>query len=516
MEDSKEYGNKSINADLLSNAEYSSNMEPKELEKLTPEDQEAYQKAMKRLFWLNVLKIVVISLCKLSYGYFLVIFNPLSSIIFPNVYHFTKEEIKIEVGDVNMFFYMGSAAFGLIGGWLAEKVGRKRLIIIFDIVSIGIFIGYWFQNIYVLKVIRFLNGGVSSCQYMVSSVLISELFPKSISGVANVSMFSLSTAMIFMALVVPTKVFSEAYVLEHWRYFLCWPAPFFLVKAILMIILFKTDSPRWLVRKLKVPEHIESDSDESQDYLKEQLKDIYKITYRHSQVNAVVDSTVKMHHQSKEELSKKGDLKLLFSKTYKRQMLVVFILAMAAQFNGVSYLSLYSKEVFNRVSNNGNDVTFCLGLSKLFGGVIAIIFAKSFGRKFNLLFGTLLQALSLSSILLAIVTASPVFSYIGMMGFGFGFAIGLGGALVSYTPEIVPSLGVSLSLFFTNSVSIANSKLLPIVAPAVGDKNVVIFFICCCIIMAFLIDATAVETKGKQEAQIVAEFQEGKCMTLKY
>lgn len=517
MQGNKEDEKKTLNSDLLSNSEFQDTIANEDhREARSPQETEAYEKEMRKQFWQNFAKIAVVSLCKLSYGYYLVIFNPLSGIVFPHVYHFNKEEIKHQEGDVNMFFYIGATLFGLIGGWLAEKLGRKRLIIVFDVANVIISVCFWFPNIYFLKVIRFFNGGVTSCHYMVSSVLIAELFPRKVSGVANVSMFALSTAALFLALVLPTKVFSEEFVKENWRLFLCWPAPIFFVKAILMLWLFKTDSPRWLVKKIKIPDHMEPESEEAETHIKETLTDMYKITYRHSQVNEVVESTAKMYRENKEKISAIRSLKLLFSPTYRTQMLTVFILAISAQLNGVSYISLYSKEVFNRVSNNGNNVTFCLGVAKLFGGPVAMIFAHLFGRKLNMIIGALLQGFSLASILLAIIIASPVFTYLGVVGFAFGYAIGLGGALESYIPEIVPSFGVSLSITITNTVSIANSKLLPLIAPSVGDKNVVIFFMCCCFLLAALIDATALETKGKQESEVTSEYPKNKCKSFKY
>lgn len=516
-------------SDLLSNADYSSTIilpgeekeDPSQLNQsqenqaFVPADKEAYKKAMRKQFWLNVLKIAIVSLCKLSFGYYMVVFNPLSGTVFRNVYGFSEEEIKRHEGDVNMYFYIGAAGFGLVGGWLADRLGRRRLIICLDLCIIVTLLGYWVENIIVLKIVRFFNGGLGACSYMVATVFISEIFPKSISGVANVAMFAFSTATIFLGLDIP-GMFSDEVIEEHYRYFLVWPVPIFILKAILMIILFKNDSPRWLVKKLKAPDHLEPDSEESNNHLKDQLADLYKDTYRHSQVHKIVDSTFKMHTQTQEGGMKKASFRALCSKTYRAQMVAAVILSVAGQYNGISYFTLYSKEVFDRTSNNGKEVTNYFGLSKLFGGVVAIIFAKSFGRKFNLLFGALLQALSLVLILIDFETGYTVFSYIGVVAFGFGFAIGLGGGRMSYLPEIIPSVGVSLSVFITNGLTALNSRLLPEVAPAVGDRKVVIFFLMCCLLSAVLVDATTLETKGKQEVQITKEYQERKCKSFQY
>src|SRR3990167_8203643 len=207
-----------------------------------------YEDRMAAIARKNLLRICALALFGIGFGYYIAIFNPMGEPILKDVYGFDATTRKQYIGNINMLFSLGALTAALVSGSISERIGRRRLLIIYDVLSIGMALLYSYQNIWVLHCNRFLSGFLGSGVSMVSTILISELLPKKISGMGNVALFSFFTFCVFVAY-VQQNIFSRETLVTHWRYFLSWPAIPLAIKAILVPWLIGMESPKYIVRQ---------------------------------------------------------------------------------------------------------------------------------------------------------------------------------------------------------------------------------------------------------------------------
>lgn len=456
----------------------------------------SYEKRMKRITCRNLMKIILASIYGINFGYYMAIFNPLGNPLLTSVYKLNDEEFKQIIGNINMLFPIGAFFATLVSGPIAEKIGRRKLIIIYDFMCVGSIALYWIQDLRVLQVTRFLNGYIAAGSGVIGAITLTELLPKTVSGAANAVLYS--TIVIFAcAAYIQAKFLSRDTMITHWRIILCWPIIPLFLKAVLLPFFFTKESPKYYMKQNATDENV-----------RERIKSIYNDTYRDSKVSEITDLTMAM--VEKEIEAGAGNIevfKRLFTANENRKRVTTgFFLSISQQLSGVALINLYSKDIFDRILGNGNEVTFVLAISKAIAGVVCIISVKVFSRKFNLMAGLLLQSLSLYAIYVASYYQLRLLGTVGAFVHTMGYAIGLGGALNAYLTEILPPVGVSITLS-TAWLGLATfGKLIPILAATFGDPMLLLAFSAMGLICFFIMDWRIIETKGKSEAAVYVEF----------
>ena len=463
-----------------------------------------YEERMQVIARKNLLRISALALFGIGFGYYIAIFNPMGEPVLKDVYGFEPNVRKQYIGNINMLFSIGALVAALVSGPISEKIGRRKLLIIFDVASVGMALLYSYQNIWVLHFNRFLSGFLGSGVSMISTILISELLPKKISGIGNVALFSFFTFCVFIAY-IQQNIWSRETLVTHWQYILSWPAIPLAIKACLVPFLIKVESPKYIVK--------ESFDDPD---LQSKLESVYKETYRESQVADMTSSTIKIYSEQRQSVKDGGSaggnqslavFKLLFTPLMKRRTVTGLILAFCNQLTGIGYFAFYSTDLFDRISGNGKKVTLFIALSKVVGGLVAVVFIKNFGRKFNMMFGVVLQAISIFAILTGAITGQGWIAFVAVMVYMVAYAFGIGGVFNAYLAETLPPTGVSMGSALNWTFNAIIAKTLPILAAPVGDQNLLLGFGILCTIHVFLIDWRVLETKDKSEETVIQEFK---------
>ena len=466
---------------------------------------EHYEARMDSIQKKNYLRILILSLYGIMFGYYLPIFNPLGDPLLRDVYKLDPKEIPRVIGNINMLFSIGCLFSVLCSGPISEKIGRRKLIMVLDVCNVFIISMYWFENIYLLQVARFLSGLSSAGLGMVSSILITESLPKSICGVANSLLFAISTVFACFAYFQQT-IFSRDQIVRNWQFILCWPIIPGLLKAVCLPLIVNSESPKYHVSRFA--DHPE---------VSEKVREVYQETHRTSQVHHLSDITIRVHLEERlAARSASRGFSILCSPLMRRRFLTGIVVISFNQLCGTTFFSIYSTDLFNRISGNGKQVTTALAVMKVVSAFIGVFCMKSFGRKVNLMFGILVQGLSLSLILASMNYKVPLLGYVGVGTFMIGFAVGIGGAFQAYLTEILPPKGASICnamLWAANSLIV---KLLPIVSGLYGDEMILFGFAGLNFIGFFILERVLIETKNKTEDVIIEEFKSRKLRFLDF
>lgn len=263
---------------------------------------------------------------------------------------------------------------------------------------------------------------------------------------------------------------------------------------------FLLKSPRWLVMVGK----------------DEEAEQTLEVTVGKENAKSHADKIRQVVNDSDAEGSLLASLK---HRHYFIPVLIVFAIAILNQMAGINSILQFSASMLKESGLGSNYAAILGGVTitaiNFIATIIAVFMADKFERKFIVVFGTLMVALTL------IITGSMIFILptgilkgcvllVGFVSFVFFFAIGPGSYVWVIMSELLPNnirskaLGVAL---FLNSMAsaILASVFLPITA-AFGDSSV--FFICgsCTLLYCFIVFKFVPKTSGRSLWDIEKEF----------
>lgn len=316
-------------------------------------------------------------------------------------------------------YFSGVMVGGLVFGVLADKLGRKPVMLITLFIPILIGVGIAFANSYVLfLVLRFLQGAFMQGLQTSTYVLAMELFLPQYRGVAGAVLECYWGVTVVMLAGV-------AYLLQSWRYIqLAITLPSLLAIPYIWLI---PESPRWLLTRHR---------------FSEAEKWISKMT-RHNKLEypSQVMESIKLHLDKSEATSVRQYtfMDLVATPKIRKRSLILFYLwfAVAVGYYGLSLsvTSLPGNKYFNFATS---------GSVELVAFILVVIIIKRFGRRKSLLAFFLIGAISCitagalsffskkGSMMSEVSTGLAIFGKFGMGGvFSLTFL---------YTSELYPTV----------------------------------------------------------------------------
>lgn len=432
-------------------------------------------------------------------GYCSAIFNPMAKIILQRVYLFDpvadKAKIDSTTGLINAVFAIGAMVGVFSVGIVANKIGRRPLVYASEIVGMSVCILYFITSLEIMILARFISGIVAGMS-SIGGIIISELLPNRISGFGNASGYIIGTFAMLCGYATQ-NVMSEDTLFTYWKQIICITVVTSSARLIVLPMFLKSDTPKYIYN-----------STQSEDEIYNKIKACYKHIYSFDDVDKATFEAIKTFNQQKQEARKVGFGELFSPKFVKRTWAGCF-LAFAQQICGINFFIFYSDRIFDKISGNGKAMTLVIGISNFTAGFIALDLIERLGRKFNFVFGSLIQAFSLAFLLIGIgleiflITAAAACIYI------MSFAVGLGSSYGAYMNESLPPVGVGLAVAIQWIFTAMIGYLTPILDDQFGEINILTFFAGVCLILFFVLGKITIETKGKKEYQIDEKFAKG-------
>ncbi|NHJ21345.1 MAG: sugar porter family MFS transporter [Candidatus Lokiarchaeota archaeon] len=315
---------------------------------------------------------------------------------------------------------IGAIIGAIIGGSLADRYGRRKMIIIAAIIFAGGAIGTSLTfNIIFLIIGRVIVGIAIGMASFIAPLYISEMSPPRIRG----SLVSLNQLFITIGIVISYLVDYALTPISGWRYMLGLAA----IPAIILLIamIFMPSSPRWLVNNGEM------------EKARSTLIEIRRTNDINNELNEISTSLDKQ----------KGGRKNLFNPLIRPAMIVGISLAIFQQVTGINTVIYYAPTIFEFAGFQSAAAaifaTIFVGIVNVLFTLVAIFLLDRVGRRKLLLLG--LTGMSGMLIMLGIVFFLPsllnqlgtlaAISLISYVGF---FAIGLGPVFWLLISEIYP------------------------------------------------------------------------------
>lgn len=403
-------------------------------------------------------------------------------------------------------WYVSSALVGCIAGvsvagWLSDKYGRKRILllagILFSISAIGCSLSGSFTSLVLYRLIGGMGVGIAS---MLSPLYISEISPPESRG-RLVSLYQFSIALgILCSYFVNARLLNSSQVGlldneslqlvfkdEVWRAMLGMEA----IPALLFFLLVTSipKSPRWLV--------VNGQTEKASKILSR----IVGPESAASEIKEILDTV------SAEKIS----LRMLLEPGLKLAVLLGVSLAVLQQFTGIDAVIYYGPKI---LEGAGFELNEALGGQVLIGSInlsftiLAILMIDRFGRKPLLIVGTAGMFVSTTAIglLFAFGLAEGILLLSFILVFIACFAFSLGPVVWVILSEIYPTRirGRTMSIA-TLAVWIGTATLgqmIPIMLEKLGPAITFWIFALFCIPTLYIGVRLLPETKGKTLEEI--------------
>lgn len=384
----------------------------------------------------------------------------------------------------------------LTSGMLADKLGRKPLLLLSALIFVLTAYGTGaFSNFQYFLLARFGGGIAIGIASGLSPMYIAEVAPASIRG-KLVSLNQLTIVIgILAAQIVNWLLVSDDTtwnVAMSWRW-MFWSAAFPAL-AFLVLAAFIPESPRWLAMKGR------------RERATQILTRIGGNTYAQSELSSLQNDM--------ENKQKQGGLSLLFSKPYRRVLMLGIIVAMFQQWCGTNVIFNYAQEVFQSAGYDVDNTFINIvvtGIANLAFTFVAIYTVDRLGRRALMLLG----AGGLAGIYLILGTCyyfevSGIFMVVLVVAAIACYAMTLGPVTWVLLSEIFPNkvrgVAVATGTFALWVASFILTYTFPFLNKALGTAGTFWIYtaICAAGLVFFLFRMP--ETKGKSLEQLEKEM----------
>ena len=396
-----------------------------------------------------------------------------------------------QLNDAQIGLVVAAASLGcipgaLFAGRLADRFGRKRLMIVTSILYIIAAIGSGIASSYDQLVMYRLVGGVAiGMASTLAPIYISEVAPPKFRGrLGMLQQLAIVTGILLSFIsnyLIVNSHWSGLNNDNYWRYMLAAaviPSVIFFI-----LLLLVPESPRWLVSKSRVEE------------AEKVFGNIYSSKEGAAQVKLVKDDIMS------ESTPALADV---FTPRFRKVVIIGLVFASIAQLTGINIVFYYAPLIFEKTHVGGSVLfqTVLTGVVNLIFTLLAFPLIDRLGRKKLLLTGSwimglcmfTLSALFYFSMLDNYFVLITIFVYIG------GFACTWGVVLWVYVAEIFPNkirgTATSIAVFGNWVANSIVSLTFPIMLAGLGAASTFGIYGLINISMVLFVTRYIFETKG--------------------
>lgn len=401
---------------------------------------------------------------------------------------------------------LGCLIGAMVCGWLADRIGRKKLLIgsalVFLFSSIATGAMSTFNSFLIARFFGGIGIGIASG---LSPMYIAEVAPSHIRG----KLVSLNQMTIVLGILaaqitnwliadpIPAE-FTSADIAASWNGQMAWRWMFWAAAvpsvAFLVLAFFIPESPRWLVLKAR---NAEASS---------VLSRIGGMEYAQAELAAVTAAN--------QADAQQGGLRMLFSKPMHKVLIIGIVIAVFQQWCGTNVIFNYAQEIFQSAGYAVGDVLFNIvitGVANVLFTILAIYTIDKLGRKALMMMG--------AGGLCGIYAILGVCYYFHVTG--IGMVILVVAAIACYAMTLGPCTWVLLAEIFPNrvrAIAVATSTFalwvgsatltytFPLLNNALGSYGTFWIYSAVCLAGLLFCIFMLPETKGKSLEQLEKEL----------
>lgn len=387
---------------------------------------------------------------------------------------------------------IGCVAGAMFSGYLSDKLGRKKVLILssilFTISSIGTAIP---QNLNLFVVFRIIGGLGIGIASMISPMYITECAPAEIRGrLVSINQLGIVSGILLIYFVNAgiAGLYDEWWnVNTGWRWMFgsgIFPSIIFLI-----LLFFVPESPRWLAQVGR--------TGEAETVL--------------TKINGSVKAKAELKEIEEAINTETSSFSELFRPGLRTALFIGIILSIFSQATGINAIMYYAPEIFKSTGDGSDSAllqTILVGIVNLLFTIVAIKYVDKAGRKGLLLAGSAGMAICLAIIGTAfyLQAVRGYLVLVAILAYIACFATSLGPLTFVVIAEIFPNRArgraMSICLFFLWTAVYFVSQFFPILLESIGSAYTFWIFMATSIVAFLFVWKMVPETKGKTLEEI--------------
>lgn len=378
----------------------------------------------------------------------------------------------------------GTVIGAMLGGLPADRFGRKPTLLGIGILFLLSAFGSALATDVTWFIVFRLLGGLAIGSASVSAPLyISEVAPAKSRG-QLVALFQFNIVFGILLAYVANYFIAQTALENSWRWMLGWVGLPSLLYAV--AVLFVPESPRWLVIKRN-----------DVDTARRTLQRIDPET---------AESTLSSILASRHDDTKGTQNESLFSKQYRRPVMLAFLFAFFNQMAGINAIIYFAPRIFEMTGLGKSSALLSsagIGLINFIFTFIALNLIDRYGRRTLMWIGTVVLILTLSLVSYAFFTERfglvPVYLFVYIAFFGLSQGAVIWVFISEIFPNAVRASGQALGSFTHWVFAALITNVFPYFAnrPDIGGGPIFAFFAVMMVLQLLYVWKLMPETKGK-------------------
>ena len=454
----------------------------------------------------NYTRMFFISLGSFAFGYYLVITNVLAKPLTKGVYGMNKDDQKTYTGYFGSLFSLGAMVSVALSGYLTKSIGRVKLCLVTDIACILHALAYSIESIPVLLLMRFFSGFIGGVALVVNPIISKELFPPQIAPLGGTMSFTVICTFLVVAALTNPIFGGEEGLTKHYRIVLLLPAFLNLLRiGFVAALLLGHETPNYyfernwprvkLAKTLLKTMRLFYTEEDAKEVTKQKLK-------VNDELQRMLAKNRKKGNSAKQGTSVNVGLRALFTRRYRKQFLVACLLNACQQLTGINVIGFFSTQIFDDINGSGGAITVIITFGMFSSAVLSNVVVY-FGRKICLVISSIWSGIMYLVIIYGISVKSIAILAPSCYIYVLFYSFGLGSILAVFLSELIPPVGVGISVIFRWLTAAILSLLAPVMMKAIGVSWMFFIFFVLCMITGVFIQLTCVETKGKTQQEII-------------
>jgi len=428
------------------------------------------------------------------FGYVMSAFNPISEYIRHGAF---PEEVPETLHNLmTSFVPLGAGVGALSAGKIASSIGRKKLMIVLDLICIIGTVLTLVPSPYSLVFGRLIQGYCVGANSSLVPLYINEVSPKEIGGTLGTGNQLLITIGVLIPPVLAVIGNPKS---DYYRVILAGAGVSPIIRLLGTLLAFNHETPKYLVSIGK----------------DEEARQVLTKLYTDGRAEEELQGLKRQKDLEAE--SGKLTMKDIFSPKYKLRLVIGIMVAVFQQLSGINAIILFSNKIFGE--ENGNLYTMIMDILQILGTIVAGMIIERLGRKSLLVNGmaSIAIILGLFGVISFINNESGVLKYL-IWGYILAFGLSIGPIPWVYIADILPDIAIGIAVLGNWASTFLISLLFPIISKptALGMGGGIMVFAVCSVLGAIYFMIYVKETKGKTEAEISAMFSKETQLTTSF
>lgn len=369
-----------------------------------------------------------------SMGYAMGAINTVQDYLTGAVFGWDLDTETVIIGWMNGLYALGAGAGAFCGGELAKKLGRRKSMLVTDILTIVSVFLTLLPNADLMLIGRAASGISLGLNSAIVPLFVKEVSPHELEGLTgSVSQLQVACGGLFVfalgfGLPTETEIANGARS-SLWGFILAFPILLSIFRFIIIWWVYPFESPAYfLMNNLPVE-------------AKKVLEEFY------SQRDARHELR-RLREEQKEGKQEKVGYSTLFKAKYRTSLFVGCFIAFLQQMTGFNALTFYSSQIFEEIDVNGNYVllTLLVGVFNVLSTAVSGQLIRRKGRRDILIGGLIATIISLCCISLFSWLGLAILADISTFLLTITFGLTYGPIIWIFIPEILPDIGVGIAV----------------------------------------------------------------------